>query len=181
MNQALVDNNYLVIPGFITQERAIELKEWLFKEGNEGRLIQDPRSNIGLFGKAYQDAIPFLELLCEKTNEVSKIIGDVVIPTYSYCMVYETNSKLIRHKDRGACEVSLTLHLGGDAKWPIFVQKPDGAEVSVDLNPGDAMLYLGCVADHWRENFSGSNCGQVFLHYVRSRGPCARFYFDKLK
>jgi hypothetical protein len=181
MNQTLVDNNYLIIPGFITQERAIELKEWLFKEGNEGRLIQDPRSNTGLFGKAYQDAIPFLELLCEKTNEVSKIIGDVVLPTYAYCIVYEANSKLIRHKDRGACEVSLTLHLGGDVKWPIFVQKPDGAEVSVDLNPGDAMLYLGCVADHWRENFSGSSYGQVFLHYVRSRGPCARFYFDKLQ
>jgi hypothetical protein len=181
MNQTLVDNNYLIVPGFIAQERAIELKKWLFKERNEHRLIQDPRSSIGLFGKAYQDAIPFLELLCEKISEVSAIVGDVVLPTYTYCIVYEANSQLIKHKDRGACEISITLNLGGDAEWPIFIQKPDDTEVCVNLKPGDAMLYLGCVAGHWRETFAGTNYGQVFLHYVRSNGPYAKHYFDKVK
>jgi hypothetical protein len=181
MNQALVENNYLVVPGFINQERVNALKEWLFKERDEGRLILDPRSNIGLFGKAYQDALPFLELLCEKTNEVSTIVGSVVLPTYTYCIVYEAGSQLIRHRDRGACEISLTLNLGGDAEWPIFIQKPDGTEVSVLLNPGDSMLYLGCIADHWREQYSGVEYAQVFMHYVRSNGPCAKHYFDKVK
>jgi hypothetical protein len=181
MNQSLVDNNYLVVPGFISTEQTNTLKEWLFKEREEGRLIQDPRSNIGLFGKAYQDAIPFLSLLCAKTNEISALIDDTVLPTYTYCIIYEAGSQLIKHKDRAACEISLTLHLGGDAEWPIFIQKPDGTAVSVVLNPGDAMLYLGCVADHWREQYSGVEYTQVFMHYVRSNGPNAWTYFDKRK
>jgi hypothetical protein len=181
MKQTLVDNNYLVVPGFINMEQTNTLKQWLFKEREEGRLIQDPRSNIGLFGKAYKDAIPFLSLLCAKTNEISALIDDTVLPTYTYCIIYEAGSQLIKHKDRAACEISLTLHLGGDAEWPIFIQKPDGTAVSVVLNPGDAMLYLGCVADHWREQYSGVEYTQVFMHYVRSNGPNAWTYFDKRK
>jgi hypothetical protein len=42
------------------------------------------------------------------------------------------------------------------------------------------MLYLGCVADHWRDTpFSGQNYSQLFLHYVRSNGSNAWAYFDK--
>jgi hypothetical protein len=181
MNQTLVDNNYLVVPGFVDLGRVKQLKEWLFTERDAGRLIDDPRSNIGLFGKAYQDATPFLTLLCEKTNEVSALVNDSVLPTYAYCIIYGAESRLIKHKDRAACEVSLTLHLDGDKEWPIFIQKPDGAEVSVNLNPGDAMLYLGCVAEHWREQYTGTQYSQVFMHYVRSNGPNAWAYFDKVK
>ena len=43
------------------------------------------------------------------------------------------------------------------------------------------MLYLGCVADHWRNQFLGKEYVQVFLHYVRSRGDKAYTYFDKKK
>jgi hypothetical protein len=179
MNQTLVDNNYLVVPGFISPEQVIELKEWLFKERDAGRLMQDPRSNIGLFGKAYQDAIPFLGLLCEKTKEVKELVGTAVLPTYTYSIIYEAKSKLIKHKDRGACEISLTVHLGGDAEWPIFIEKPNGEEVSIELNPGDAVLYLGCIADHWREPYTGNEYAQVFMHYVRSNGPNSWAYFDK--
>jgi hypothetical protein len=181
MNQTLVDNNYLVVRGFIDLERVNQLKEWLFNERDAGRLIQDPRSNIGLYGKACQDAIPFLTLLCEKANEVSTLINATVLPTYTYCIIYEAGSQLIKHKDRNACEISLTVHLGGDTDWPIFIQKPDGTEVSIDLNPGDALLYLGCVADHWRESYTGNNYAQVFMHYVCSDGPNAWAYFDKGK
>ena len=27
------------------------------------------------------------------------------------------------------------------------------------------LIYSGCDLEHWREPFSGENCGQVFLHY----------------
>jgi hypothetical protein len=122
---------------------------------------------------------PFLELLCEKTLEVSSLIQETVLPTYCYARIYKGPEVLVRHRDRPACEVSLTLHLGGDAEWPIFIQKPDGTEASVTLNPGDAMVYLGCVADHWREQYTGTSYSQVFMHYVRSNGPNAWAYFDR--
>lgn len=181
MNQTLIDNNYLVVPGFISKERVDELKKWLLKARNEGKLIQDPRANIGLFGNACKNAIPFLELLCEKIDNVRAIVGESVLPTYVYSIIYEKNSILIPHRDRQACEVSITLHLGGDVEWPIFIRKPDGTEASVTLNPGDAMLYLGCIADHWREQYSGVEYAQVFMHYVRSNGPNSWAYFDNAR
>lgn len=179
MNAQLKQNNFLFVPNFISQERAQALNSWLLSERDKGRLIDDPRSNYGLFGKAYQDAVPFLELLCEKINNVGDLVEDTVLPTYSFCIIYGPESQLIRHLDRPACEISLTVHLGGDTKWPIFIKKPSGEEVPFELNPGDAVVYLGCTAEHWREKFTGQYYSQVFLHYVRSRGPNAWAYFDK--
>jgi len=181
MNAQLEQNNFLFVPGFISKERAQTLNSWILSERDAGRLIDDPRANYGLFGKAYQDAVPFLELLCEKRNEVSSLIGESVLPTYCYSIVYQTGSQLIPHLDRPACEISLTVHLNGDAEWPIFIKKPSGEEVSFKLNLGDAVIYLGCIAEHWREKFTGQYYSQVFLHYVCSQGPSAWAYFDKRK
>lgn len=178
MNQTLVDNNYLVVPGFINSVRAESLLQEFFILERSGGLEKDPQAPNS---PAIYNFKPFLELLCEKTPEVTALAEEVVLPTYCYARVYKNAEELFRHRDRGACEISLTLHLGGDAEWPIFIQKPDGTEVFVDLKPGDAMLYLGCISDHWRNTFTGTNYGQVFLHYVRSNGPCAKHYFDKVK
>jgi predicted 2-oxoglutarate/Fe(II)-dependent dioxygenase YbiX len=75
----------------------------------------------------------------------------------------------------------LTLHLGGDSEWPISIKKPNGEEVSLNLKSGDAMMYLGCEAEHWRDQFKGTEFIQVFLHYVKSRGANSFAYFDKSK
>lgn len=181
MNAQIEQNNFLYVPRFISQERAQALNSWLLNERDAGRLIDDPRANYGLFGKAYQDAVPFLELLCEKIKHVGDLVEEAVLPTYSFCIVYGPNSQLIKHLDRPACEISLTVHLDGDADWPIFIKKPSGEEVPFKLSPGDAVIYLGCIAEHWREKFTGQYYSQVFLHYVRSRGPNAWAYFDKRK
>lgn len=178
MNTQLSQNNHLVVPGFISLARAEYLLNDFFDLEQNGGWEKDPQAPNS---PAICNFKPFLELLCEKTPEVSVLIGETVLPTYCYARMYKNAEKLPRHRDRGACEISLTVHLGSDVTWPIFIQKPDGTEVSVVLNPGDAMLYLGCVADHWRESFTGSNYGQVFLHYVRSNGPCAKYYFDKVR
>lgn len=179
MNAQLEQNNFLFVPGFISQERAQVLNNWLLNERDRGRLIDDPRSNYGLFGKTCSNSIPFLELLCEKRNEVSNLVEESLLPTYPYCLIYSPESELRPHVDRPACEVSLTVHLGGDVNWPIFIEKPSGEAVPFKLNPGDAVIYLGCIAKHWREKFTGQYYSQVFLHYVRSNGPNAWAYFDK--
>lgn len=167
------------MPGFIPKARAEDLSAWLKNEEGCGRLIQDPRANLGLFGNAYQDALPFLELLCEKLPEVSSVVGETLLPTYTYSIIYKHSSVLLPHKDRAACEISLTVHLSGDHEWPIWVKKPSGEAVNLVLAPGDAVLYLGCIAEHWREQYTGRDYSQVFMHYVRSKGPHAWAYFDK--
>ena len=87
--------------------------------------------------------------------------------TYSYARIYKKGDQLKRHKDRYSCEISTTMHLGGD-QWSIFLE-PSGEEgktgTEVKLEVGDMLIYSGCELEHWREPFFGENCGQVFLHY----------------
>ena len=64
--------------------------------------------------------------------------------------------------------------LGSDGtQWPIYM---DGK--SVDLNPGDACIYLGCELEHWREPFEGDWHLQTFLHYVDQNGPHTAYKYD---
>ena len=117
--------------------------------------------------------------------------GLELIPTYTYTRLYEKGNILHRHKDRPSCEISTTLHLGGDP-WPIYLD-PTGADnivsgsetttivkpgapkgVRVDLKVGDMLIYSGCELEHWREPFEGTVCSQVFLHYNHANGPFAQ-------
>jgi len=76
------------------------------------------------------------------------------------------------HTDRPACEVSVSIHLGSDKPWEFIIEDPDENPASVILEQGDAVIYLGCVGNHGRKgNYDGDHYIQIFLHYVRSRGP----------
>ena len=121
-----------------------------------------------------------METLLEKVkNIMQQKTGLKLLPTYAYARIYKKGDVLHRHKDRMSCEISTTMNLGGDS-WPIYLEpdetKGSHAEdgvyksentqgVKVDLEPGDMLVYSGCVLEHWREKFEGNNCAQVFLHY----------------
>jgi hypothetical protein len=116
-----------------------------------------------------------METLLMKVMPIMKEqTGLDLIPTYSYARVYEKGSILAKHKDRPSCEISTTLNLGGDP-WAIYLEG-----VQVDLAPGDMLVYSGCELEHWRDEFQGNLCGQVFLHYNHRNGQFAeQNKFDK--
>lgn len=178
MIQELIDNHFLVIRNFIDIKRAKKLSREFKKYCKENDILDDVQIPDTPADYNYKS---FLELLCEKTPEISTIIGETVLPTYSYARVYKNGDILTKHTDRDACEISLTVHLDGDKKWEIFVETPDKKEVPINLKCGDALVYLGCDAPHWRDAFEGSSYSQVFLHYVRSGGEKSYAYFDKRK
>ena len=154
---------------------------------------RDDPQVLGVYTK-YADWV--METLLQYVRPIMKAkTGMDLIPTYSYTRVYEKGNKLKRHKDRPSCEVSTTLHLGGD-EWPIFldpsggnyvmdeykeIHKPGAPKgVRVDLKVGDMLIYSGCELEHWRETFQGTVCSQVFLHYNHANGPYAKTnLFDK--
>ena len=84
--------------------------------------------------------------------------------TYSYARIYGKGDILEKHKDRFSCEVSTTLNLGGDM-WPIYLKDTKGKEIELKLKPTDMLIYSGCELEHWRNQFEGDECIQVFLHY----------------
>ena len=129
----------------------------------------------------YADTV--METLLQKVQPLmEKYTGLKLSPTYSYARLYKNGDVLARHKDRFSCEISTTLNLGGE-QWPIYLD-PSGREgqagIKVDLEPGDMLIYSGCDLEHWREEFTGKNCAQVFLHYNKKGSKTAKENeFDK--
>ncbi len=134
----------------------------------------------------YSDFV--METLMMKVLPVmQKETGLYLIPTYSYARIYKKGDILKRHKDRPSCEISTTIHLGGD-KWSIFIDgtgsnnvideyknihkpnAPKGTEVM--------LMYRGCELEHWREPFKGDDCAQVFLHYNKKSKNAKKNKFD---
>jgi len=193
-------NRYQVIKKAISYELAnFIFNYFLLKRDAVGWMY---KNNIiydnGMFGTWTDQQIPntyshyadnVMETLMMKVLPVmKKETGLQLIPTYSYARLYKKSDILKRHKDRSSCEISTTLHLGGDP-WPIFIDgtgtdsvideykqihKPNAPEgTKVLLEVGDMLVYSGCELEHWREPFEGENCGQVFLHYNHVNGPFA--------
>jgi hypothetical protein len=109
-----------------------------------------------------------MEVLLEKLKPLMETkTGLSLNCMYAYARVYKKGDVLKRHKDRKACEISTTLNLGGDP-WSIFLE-PSGKRgkkgIEVKLSPGDMLIYKGCDVEHWRNEFKGDLCTQVFLHY----------------
>ena len=87
--------------------------------------------------------------------------GLKLYPTNTYSRIYKTGAILPKHRDRPNCEVSATLNLSGDP-WSIYLEP----EIEVKLTPGDMLIYSGAELAHWRNEFQGDTCIQVFLHYM---------------
>lgn len=119
---------------------------------------------------------PFCEtILIKKLKKMEDETGLSLIPTYSFSRVYSYNADLKKHKDRPSCEVSATVMWGSDGTpWPIFM---DGQKC--EMEPGDAVIYLGCELEHYRENFEGDWHAQTFIHYIDKDGPYKDFAYDK--
>lgn len=148
--------------------------------------LKDP-DNIKTYGerdKTYPSAVCFYRapFLAETAAAVAAHIRPQlpfdIVETYWYARLYGTGDKLAIHVDRGACFVSVSLCFGYDfnelfpegSTWALGAldQGTGGAqrEITYDLNPGEGMLYPGCLAPHWRDVFLGKLCGQAFFHYV---------------
>jgi hypothetical protein len=119
-------------------------------------------------------------LLAKMQHEVERLSQLDLYPTYSYFRIYKTGDRLPRHRDRAACEISVSICLGIEPKlpWPLFIDD-DGTAREIYLSEGDALLYRGIELYHWREEFAGKRAVQVFLHYVDQHGPHREWKFDK--
>ena len=132
---------------------------------------------------------------------MEELLGEELIPTYSYARLYAPGEELKIHTDRPSCEISATLTLGFEGNvWPIYMGDHDETKLSekrigqhdkeywlknvscVDMDVGDAIIYKGQEKVHWRERYKeGQWQAQVFLHYVDANGPHAEWKYDKRK
>ena len=128
-------------------------------------------------------ANPIMEaMLLHLQKTIEENTGLKLYPTYSYYRVYRNGDILKKHTDRESCEISATLcfnysYNGEKYSWPIYMEGK-----SVDLLPGDMIIYRGCDLLHWRDPFDHPEEQwqvQGFFHYVDADGPYTEFKFDK--
>lgn len=167
-----------VLRGLIEPARAGELAGLITRHPR--RLVvaagAELAGSVELYGAPEFDA-----LLLELKDQVEARIGRQLLPTYSFARVYFAGQPLILHRDRPACEHSLSLHLAAafPEPWPLWARTLDGQRLAVDLQPGDALVYEGTRVQHWRGRCPVDWYAQVFLHFVDAHGPHAAEHLDR--
>ena len=182
-------NKYTILRNAISKELASFVYKYFLNKRKVARILFDSKyiSPFTEYWGVWNDrqipntyshyADTAMETLLQEVKPVmEKHTGLKLSETYSYARIYKKGDVLVRHKDRFSCEISTTLNLGGDT-WPIYLD-PTGKEgqagVEIKLDPGDMLIYSGCDFEHWREEFTGKDCGQVFLHYNKANSKNAK-------
>lgn len=123
---------------------------------------------------------PFRYLLEETADYVAEVVGEQVAPTYDILRRYSGESDLPVHVDRLACDVSVAVSIQKSESWGLHFATGDepGMDREFYLEPGEAVLYYGCMTPHWRvprrlgkRGGTPNRITQVFLHYVRWSHP----------
>lgn len=123
---------------------------------------------------------------------MSRIVGEEVIPSYSYAASYKEGASLRPHTDREQCEYSISFQVdytpeqsGQRSPWPLYVEplglSTDGisddwfdeyskerpGKIGVNLASGDGLIYKGRELVHYRFKLPpGHRSTSLFFHYV---------------
>jgi hypothetical protein len=162
---ALADQGYAIVEGFIDRRLARILYDVLLLREWRGESTRDEQASRAAshWGDSTLDAI-----LVGLLPDVEMAVGCALLPTCASARLYMQGDALRRHRERAACEIAVTIHLGHNGTEPPPIRfAPD---VAVTQQPGDAVVYRGDRIEHWRETFQGWNFGQVYLSYVRADG-----------
>jgi hypothetical protein len=179
--EAFASEGYAVLPALLELPLAdffwsyvhTRFASFLLSAGDK----QVPNSPSGYGDPAFDGLLDYLR------PRIENRAGLRLLPTYSYFRLYRRGAVLKRHRDRPACEISVSLNIGQTPSepWPLCVMGNSGRTYRAMLSPGDCLLYRGIDCLHWRDSFAGDRLVQVFLHYVDRDGPHAGQKFDGRK
>lgn len=178
----LLENGWDYIPNIIDKEEAKTIKEKILLEiiNNNGNLNYnwDPdRGNI-LFLSMPSCCSHIMTIVKPK---LENLIGEEIIPTYWFSTTYHNKGMMVCHTDRPSCEISISMNISGDAKWPLKLKDLKGNRQEVITPAGDGVAYLGMEVPHWRsplKTHEEDKFMQLFLHFVRKNGKYSRYAYD---
>ncbi len=177
MNKEFESKQYLIVPNFFSEEECNQMYTQYKNYCDSTNLT--PKNNAGYSnGVQVHTYYLFLEKLCMILPKVVSIVEESLLPTYALGRIYHKGADLKKHKDRPACEISLTVNLFQDKEWGLWVESNE-RPIEIKQNQGDALFYFGCESLHWRDSYEGDQYCQVFFHYVRTKGKYVQHYFDR--
>ena len=177
-------DGYRKVDALLTPEQCAFLRKAMDRSRAAGGMrVADHRAYRGPNNQ--YAPIPAQMFLGSLTSKMSALVGRELLPSFSFWRIYRKGDVLNRHKDRNACEVSVTISLMPAAEdggvWPINVTDFHGTSHSIKLPLGSGLLYQGTEVDHWRDSLTISEHYQMFLHYVVADGPFAALVHDEGK
>ena len=186
--------NAKVVRNFLDKGNCAYLTEFLKDCKENGKAVKDTQCTTSWSVYSHATLEKVLEASLPKMELET---GKKLFPTYAYARYYTKDEVLKCHTDRPSCEYSATITLGHDGEvWPLYIASAgeetdkgivgeegnifrvkDVQEVNIEI--GDALIYKGHEAPHWREELQGEWQTQIFLHYVDQDGPHAEWKYDK--
>jgi hypothetical protein len=173
-------NGYIQIEGFLDPSMVQIMSQYFENKVRGGGWVNEYESK-NQASKMFCYADPLTEaLLLAAQQEVEKVCGMELIPTYSYSRIYQPGDELKPHVDRPSCEVSVTVNIANKGELsPIYMEYKNNTVAACTLFPGDAVIYKGCETSHWRnQTLEGQLVVQFMLHYVNKNGPNASYAKD---
>jgi len=165
---------YKIVKNFFTKEELNVLQSYC------KIVLQDPaafKSHKGepCFALSFYNDKLMSSMSKLKKELLEKETGLELLETYTFWRWYGFGSSLEMHKDRPACEISVTACIYKTDDWPLVIEGND-----VEIETGDALLYLGVEDEHGRKNkYTGDGLAQVFIHYVDKHGPFTHHANDR--
>jgi hypothetical protein len=143
---------------------------------NSGSYVEESKEGSVIRGDTfYRYKCPRFKSLAFKIKSVLiDLLEEDLIESYWFDRFYFSGSSMLPHKDRPACEISVSLHISNTSEndFPLWFESEDGP-TSIITDPGDAVIYKGTKVKHWRNVLRGDSVTyyhQVFFHYVRLNG-----------
>jgi hypothetical protein len=165
------DERYLFIKGLLPRPLLEYLKVYYAILLADDYFTHDTQcpSSLSLSGDPALDAV--MEWI---RPELGRLVGFSLAPTYSYTRRYAKGEVLTRHRDRDACEISVTISIlipKGAGASIMYLKPPRAKETKVEMREGDGCIYAGSEVEHWRKRFHQDGYIQLFLHFISRRGP----------
>jgi hypothetical protein len=163
---------YTVVKNFISEDEVKLLKNYskLAHRFNTSHFDSELNFDTGVYGDPVYES-----LMVSKTKKMSEICEKELVETVSYWRMYTYDATLKMHSDRPSCEYSVSVMIDTDnTPWPFIA-----GESSIDMKPGDGVIYKGCELKHGRPDpFKGDYHIQAFLHYVDKNGKYKDWIYD---
>jgi hypothetical protein len=147
--------------------------------------------SVDISGHFYRPLTTFLWGL---TPIMGELTGADLLPSYDYFRIYQQDDICRVHSDRPSCEhsVSLTLAYSDALPWPLQVGSTRVSEEgpfhedfgdepfsSIEMQPGDAVLYRGMNLRHGRTQPNPNRwSAHLFLFWVERGGEFEQHAFD---
>ena len=193
----LLENGFVISKNFLSKASCEALLTYTLERINNNGMAdfvpQHDPSGIP-FGKAYDRGYDdvYQDILYEKIPFIEHLVDNVVYPTYQVCRAYKKGAGCLPHVDREPCEIGVSLFVGVTSdvyKSHLCIKNYAGETHKAELQEGDAVVYMGCDLEHWRNPIGQQSQErpsegvdwkmiQSFFHYVRQGGPHEKYAYD---